>query len=310
MSIKHVLFAGDAREDPQKHFAAGRCRPPDIGTEIQIGADPAQVGHALVCNDGVTIAKELELEDRRREPRCPDAAPGGGEDRRRRGRRHQHGDRCSRSAIFADGVRNVDRRGQRHRPQTRAGPRACSGGSTRCAAAGPSRERAARRRHRSRPSRPTTILTIGEMVADAMEKVGRDGVITVEESKTIGNHARSGRRHAVRSRLRLALFRNGHEPDAGRPRRRLRPHLRPQAEPAEGPAGASRAGSPSPAGRSLFIAEDIEAECLATLIVNQMRGVLKSVAVKAPGFGDRRKAMLQDIAVLHRRRGRCPKNWA
>ncbi len=101
--------------------------------------------------------------------------------------------------------------------------------------------------------------TIGEIIADAMDKVGKDGTITVEEAKSI------------ETTLEVV---EGMQFDKGY----LSPYL---------------AGRPL-----LIIAEDVEGEALATLVVNKLRGTLQVVAVKAPGFGDRRKAMLEDIAVL------------
>jgi chaperonin GroEL len=138
---------------------------------------------------------------------------------------------------------------------------------------------------------------IGELVAEAMEKVGGDGVITAEESKT--------------TETTLDVV-EGLQFDRGY----LSPYFVTDTSSMEAvledafvfisdrkvtvlkdiiPLLEQVAKSGRPI---LFIADDIEGEALATLIVNQIRGVLKSVAVKAPGFGDRRKAMLQDIAAL------------
>lgn len=139
--------------------------------------------------------------------------------------------------------------------------------------------------------------TIGNIISEAMEKVGKDGVITVEEAK------------GMETELEIV---EGMQFDRGY----VSPYFVTDAEKMEVRLDdpyillhekkisamkdmvplleqIAKTGKPL-----LLVAEDIEGEALATLVVNKMRGTLKCVAVKAPGFGDRRKAMLQDIAVL------------
>ncbi len=139
---------------------------------------------------------------------------------------------------------------------------------------------------------------IGEMIAEAIDKVGKDGVITVEESQTFG--------------MEMDLV-EGMRFDKGY----ISPYFVTDPERMEAvargrlhPARSARRSPPSrdllpvlekvmQTGKPLvIIAEDVEGEALATLVVNKIRGTFKSVAVKAPGFGERRKAMLQDIAIL------------
>ena len=138
---------------------------------------------------------------------------------------------------------------------------------------------------------------IGELISDAMDKVGKDGVITVEESST--------------TNLELD-FTEGMQFDKGY----ISPYFVTDAERMEavledayvlvtsGKISAIAEILPllekvvQSGKQLLIIAEDVEGEALSTLVVNRMRGTFTSVAVKAPGFGDRRKAMLQDIAIL------------
>ncbi|MBU3645307.1 MAG: chaperonin GroEL [Candidatus Nanopelagicaceae bacterium] len=139
--------------------------------------------------------------------------------------------------------------------------------------------------------------TIGEMIAEAMDKVGKEGVITVEESNTFG--------------LELELT-EGMRFDKGY----ISPYMVTDTDRMEAVledayvlicnSKISNIKDLVPilekvmqSGKPLaIIAEDIEGEALATLVVNKIRGTFRSAAVKAPGFGDRRKAMLQDIAIL------------
>jgi chaperonin GroEL len=139
--------------------------------------------------------------------------------------------------------------------------------------------------------------TIGEIIADAMDKVGKDGTITVEEAKSI---------ETTLDVVEGMQFDKGY----------LSPYFVTNAEAMEAILDTpyiliyekkisnlkdmlpllekvAKAGRPL-----LIIAEDVEGEALATLVVNKLRGTLQVAAVKAPGFGDRRKAMLEDIAVL------------
>src|SRR6195952_1377271 len=139
--------------------------------------------------------------------------------------------------------------------------------------------------------------SVGEVIANAIDKVGKDGVVTVEESNTFGTELE---------------FTEGMQFDKGY----MSPYFVTDAERQEavledayvllnsGKISTVQAMLPvleavQKTGRPLLIiAEDIEGEALATLVVNKIRGTFNSAAVKAPGFGDRRKAMLQDIAVL------------
>src|SRR4051812_20459830 len=138
---------------------------------------------------------------------------------------------------------------------------------------------------------------IGDMIAEAIDKVGKDGVITVEESQTFGMEM---------DLVEGMRFDKGYiSPYFVTDPERMEAVLEdPYILLASSKISAVRDLLPvlekvMQAGRPLaIIAEDVEGEALATLVVNKIRGTFKSVAVKAPGFGERRKAMLQDMAIL------------
>jgi chaperonin GroEL len=139
--------------------------------------------------------------------------------------------------------------------------------------------------------------TIGKIIAEAMKKVGKDGVITVEESKTMETQLEvvEGMQfdrgylspYFVTDPERMEAILEDPYILINEKKVSSMKDLLPLLE------QIARAGKPL-----LIIAEDVEGEALATLVVNKLRGTLQAVAVKAPGFGDRRKAMLQDIATL------------
>jgi chaperonin GroEL len=138
---------------------------------------------------------------------------------------------------------------------------------------------------------------IGDMIADAMEKVGKDGVITVEEAKGTDTEVKTVEGMEFdRGYLSPYFVTNTEKMEAELESPYILIHdkkisamkdLLPVLE------AIAQTGKPL-----LIIAEDVEGEALATLVVNKIRGSLKVAAVKAPGFGDRRKAMLEDIAIL------------
>jgi chaperonin GroEL len=295
MAHKQVLFRSVAREK----LLRGATQLADA-VRVTLGPKSKSVliqkkwGVPVVCNDGVTIAKEFDVEDPEENlgaQMLRQAAEKTGE---------AVGDGTSTSAVlahamFADGVRNVV-----------AGASAIDlkRGLERGAKAVVDQLKALSRpvKARKEKAQVATISAhndpiIGELVADAMEKVGNEGVITVEESKT--------------TETTLDVV-EGMQFDRGF----ISPYFITNAEKMEAvqedalilicdkKISALKDLMPlleqvAKAGRPLLVvAEDVEGEALATLIVNQLRGTLKSCAAKAPGFGDRRKSMLEDIAVL------------
>jgi chaperonin GroEL len=250
-------------------------------------------GAPTITNDGVSIAKEIELEDpfekigaelvKEVAKKTDDVA----------------GDGTTTATVLAqalvrEGLRNV---------AAGANPMALKRGIEAAVAAVVehlaqlSKEVETKEQIASVASISAADPTVGEIIAEAMDKVGKEGVITVEESNTFG--------------LELELT-EGMRFDKGY----ISPYFMTDAERMEAvledpyilivDSKISAVKDLLPilekvmqSGKSLaIIAEDVEGEALATLVVNKIRGTFKSVAVKAPGFGDRRKAMLGDIATL------------
>ena len=295
MAHKQVLFRSAAREKILRG-ATLLCDAVRVtlGPKSKSVLIQKQWGTPLVCNDGETIAKEFDLKD-------PEENLGAQMLRQAAEKTGDSvGDGTSTStilahAIFADGLRNVV-----------AGASAIDlkRGLDGAAKSAIDALRAMSRpvKTRKEKAQVATISahndpTIGELVAEAMEKVGGEGVITVEESKT------------TETTLEVV---EGMQFDRGY----LSPYFVTNAEKMiaeledpyilihEKKLSGLQAMLPLleavvKSGRPLLIvAEDVEGEVLATLVVNKLRGGLKVAAVKAPGFGDRRKAMLEDIAVL------------
>ena len=250
-------------------------------------------GAPTITNDGVTIAKEIELEDpyekigaelvKEVAKKTDDVA----------------GDGTTTATVLAqalvrEGLRNV---------AAGANPIALRRGIDKAVAAVVERLLADAKEVETKDEIAATASIsaadeqIGEFIAEALEKVGHDGVITVEESNTFG--------------LELEVT-EGMRFDKGF----ISPYFVTDADRQEAvledayvllvESKISNVKDLLPllekvmqTGKPLaIIAEDVEAEALATLVVNRIRGTFKSVAVKAPGFGDRRKAMLQDMAIL------------
>jgi chaperonin GroEL len=295
MAHKQVAFQSAAREK----ILRGATQLADA-VRITLGPKSKSVliqkswGAPIVCNDGVTIAKEFDLADPQENlgaQMLRQAAEKTGE---------LVGDGTSTAtilahAIYSDGLRNVTAGASAidlKKGLDRSLKTAVEALKAQAKPVVSSKEKA----------QVATISahndeTIGELVAQAMEKVGGEGVITVEESKT------------TETTLEVV---EGMQFDRGY----MSPYFVTDSEKMEAVLEdalilltdrkinimkdliallehIAKSGKPV-----LVVAEDVEGEALATLIVNQIRGVLKSAAVKAPGFGDRRKAMLQDMAVL------------
>ncbi len=295
MAHKQILFRSAAREKVLR----GATQLADA-VRVTLGPRSKSVlierkwGAPIVCNDGVTIAKEFDLKD-------PEENLGARMLRQAAEKTGDMvGDGTSTStilahAIFADGVRNVVAGASAidiKRGLDRAAKRVIEALRTMSRPVKTHKEKAqvgALSAHND--------PVIGELVADAMDKVGGEGVITVEESKT--------------TETALDVV-EGMQFDRGF----ISPYFITNPEKMEAvmedalvlisdrkisilkdliPLLEQVAKSARPL---LVVAEDVEGEALATLIVNQVRSALKSCAVKAPGFGDRRKAILEDIAVL------------
>jgi chaperonin GroEL len=295
MGAKRLLFRSSAREKVLTGATA-------LADAIRITLGPKSKcvliqkkwGRPIVCNDGITIAKEVQLED-------PEENVGAQMIREAAERTGEAvGDGTSTSsilahAIFAEGLHNV-----------------AAGASAVDLKRGLDRGVRAAVKALKEISRPVTSrkekaqiaaisahndAAIGEMVADAYEKVGPEGVITVEESKTTESllDVVEGMQFD-RGYISPYFVTNTEKMEVTLEDPVVLLHekkLTSLAELLPFLEQVAKSGRPL-----LIIAEDVDGEALATLVVNKVRGTLLSAAVKAPGFGDRRKDILQDVAIL------------
>ncbi len=295
MTSRHIFFRAQARAK----LLAGAQQLADsvrvtLGPRSKCVLVERKWGRPLVCDDGVTIAREVSLKD-------PEENMGVAMLREPAERtQHEVGDGTTTAtlfahALFSDGVRNVV-----------AGASAVDvkrGLENGLAIVLEELKRMARPIANKKETASIAAIsahgntTIGELVADALAKVGKEGVVTVEEAK--GTKTELDVVEGLR-------FDNGYlsayfvtDPEKmectltdafvllyDKKLTVMKPLL-PLLE------VVVQRGAPL-----LIIAEDVEAEALATLVVNKVRGALQCVAVKAPGFGDRRKALLEDLALL------------
>ena len=295
MSAKKILFQQEARE-------AIRSGVKQLARAVRVTLGPKgrnviiqkSWGAPTVTKDGVTVAKEIELKDNYENMGARmvrEVASKTSDDA---------GDGTTTAtilaeAIFDEGLKNV---------AAGADPMALKRGMEKAIAAvvGEFKKMSRSISGKKEIAQVGTVAAnndeeVGKMIAEAMERVGKDGVITVEEGKTLettvdwveGMQFDRGylSPHFVNNpdNMECALedpYILIHEKKISAVK-----DLIPLLE------KIARAGKPL-----VVIAEDIEGEALATLVVNKLRGTLQCLAVKAPGFGDRRKAMLQDIATL------------
>jgi chaperonin GroEL len=295
MAAKQIAFNADARERILRGVQKlARAVKVTLGPSGRVVVLEKSFGAPTVTKDGVTVAKEIELDDPYENmgaQMVKEVASKSSKDA---------GDGTTTAtiyaeAIYAEGLKNIT---------AGANPNEVKRGIDKAVEAIVD--------ELNRLSKDVTTSkeiaqvgtcsanqdeTIGKIIAEAMDKVGKDGVITVEEGKSLETE--------------VELV-EGMQFDKGY----LSPHF--VTNPANMEAVLEDAyvlihekkissardllpilGKIADSGKSLLIiAEDVESEALATLVVNKLRGVLKICAVKAPGFGDRRKAMLEDIAVL------------
>ncbi len=295
MAAKQIAYDNDARERILRGIQKlARAVKVTLGPTGRVVILEKSFGSPTVTKDGVTVAKEIELDDPYENmgaQMVKEVAQKASKDA---------GDGTTTAtvyaeAIFSEGLRNITaganatqvKRGIEKAVETvvdelKKLSRKISS-STEIAQVG--------------TCAANQDKEIGEIIAKAMDKVGKDGVITVEEGKSLTTEVEL---------LEGMQFDKGY----------LSPHF--VTDPAEMVCELEDAyvlihekkitsakdllpilGKIAESGKALLIiAEDIEGEALATLVVNKLRGVLKVCAVKAPGFGDRRKEMLQDIAIL------------
>src|SRR5512134_2861933 len=295
MTAKQLRFDENARQSLLRGVSKlSRAVKATLGPKGRNVVLDKKFGSPTVTKDGVTVAKEIELEDpyenmgaqmvREVASKTSDAAGDGTTTAT-----------LLAEAIFREGLKYVT---------SGANPIGIQRGVQKAvdAAVGQLDKIAKKVKDKEEIKQVATVsanwdTTIGEIIADAMDKVGKDGTITVEEAKSI------------ETTLEVV---EGMQFDKGY----LSPYFVTNAETMEAKLEEAyvlvfekkisslkdllpllekiaKVGKPL-----LIIAEEVEGEALATLVVNKLRGTLNCVAVKAPGFGDRRKAMLEDLAVL------------